>query len=196
LFESSISVIAPLFKRFKGKGVGVVLFRGASGAFAINFIGIGIAFGIQLLLARVLGAKSYGDYTFAMTWMNLLAVASKLGFDTTSLRFVAEYNGTEKWALLLGFIRRTNQIVLISSIFAGAGLAGVVWLIQNRIESELAAALWVVCPLISLFVLLFIRVSILRALKHIIRAQSLLRIIRPGLFAGAIFFFIIFSEKG
>ena len=97
------------WRKLKGEGVGAVLFRGASSAFLIRILGVFVGFLTQIILARIIGAEGYGNFIYAITWMGVLATVTKLGFDSSSLRFVSEYNATEKWELFKGFIRRSRK---------------------------------------------------------------------------------------
>lgn len=46
------------------KNIASVIFSNSSSAFIIKVIGTGIAFIVQIILARVLGADQYGAYIY------------------------------------------------------------------------------------------------------------------------------------
>lgn len=178
-------------KRLQGTGVGAVLLRGASGAFIVRVIGVGLMFVTHMILARALGASSYGNFVYAMTWLTILSLFGILGLDNASLRFVAEYNGTRKWGMLKGFVERSGQFSLVMSVFVALSAAGVLWLIRDKIELELATSLWVAFMILPLYSLLEIRVAGLRALKHVAKSQFAGQILRPFVFLcglGVIYF--------
>jgi O-antigen/teichoic acid export membrane protein len=137
-------------------------------------------FSAHVVLARIMGASSYGNFAYALTWLNILVLFGKLGLDTASLRFVAEYNGTGKWGLMKGFLRRSIQFALAASALVSVSTAMVIWFIQDRLNAELAAALWLVCLILPLYSLLLVRSAALRSLKKVIKAQSGIKIVRPA----------------
>ena len=57
-------------------------------ALVFRLIGLGLIFVLQIVLARLMGPKNYGDYTVIITAVNLLLVVSMFGFDSSILRFV------------------------------------------------------------------------------------------------------------
>ncbi|MCB7128090.1 MAG: flippase [Candidatus Brocadiales bacterium] len=181
-------------QRFQGEDVGAVLARGASGAFVVRVLGAGSALGVQILLARLLGATSYGDYIYAITWMNFLALFSRLGLDSACLRFVAAYHGLEKWSLLRGLLQRSQQIALVSSVLTALAAGGVVWLIGDSLRPELRAVFWVAWLLVPARVLLEIYFSSLWALKRVVLAQVLREVFRPLLLACGVY--LIFEVLG
>ena len=66
--------------------------------FAFKVVSIVLAFGTSLLLVRLLGAKEYGVYTYAVFWASLLSVPAVIGLDTLFVREVAQYK-EESWSL-------------------------------------------------------------------------------------------------
>ena len=129
--------IGVLLERITGKGVGAVLVRGASAAFVVQVIGAGISLLAQIFIARVLGANSYGEYIYVITWLNILLLLGKIGFDQSTLRFVASYRGLEKWGLLRGFLRRSQQLSLLFSLATSFIAICITWLLKNQIENKL-----------------------------------------------------------
>jgi O-antigen/teichoic acid export membrane protein len=87
----------------------------------------------QVVLARALGIDEFGRYTYAFTWVVVLALPTKLGFDTASIRFVSRYLATGDWARLKGYLRQSGIYVGLS----GLVVATVCWLGADRMESLL-----------------------------------------------------------
>ena len=184
--SATFPIAAPYIKRLEGDGVGATLVRGAGGAFIVNVIGTGLMFATHVVLARTMGAASYGNFAYAVTWLNILVLFGKLGLDTASLRFIAEYNGTEKWGLMKGFVQRSSQISLAASVVVALTTAAVIWTVRDKIEIELATALWVACLILPLQSLLVVRSASLRGLKKVVKAQSAQRIVRPAILIMAV----------
>jgi O-antigen/teichoic acid export membrane protein len=169
----------PYLKKITGPGIAAVLARGASGAFIVRIIGTGLMFVSHMIMARLLGSASYGNFAYAMTWLSVLALVGNLGLDNASLRFVAEYNGTQKWNLMKGFLRRSIQISSGVSLFLGLTVAGIIWILHGRLAPELANCLWVMCIILPFFTLLGIKEACLRALKYIALSQFAGQVLRP-----------------
>ena len=57
-----------------------ILARGVGIGVALLAAGAGLAYVMQLCLARWLGATAYGTYTYVIAWSGLLAIAAGMGF--------------------------------------------------------------------------------------------------------------------
>jgi len=88
----------------------------SAGTFVARSAGMAISFLVQVILARLLGSRSYGDYAYVLTWATTLIFLGRFGFEIASVRFVADYKAQENWELLKGYLRRSTQIVLIFSV--------------------------------------------------------------------------------
>ena len=89
---------------------------GGATAFAIFIASAGVTAGSQLLIARLIGAETYGVYAYVIAWMTILAYLSALGFDIALLRFVSVYQTTGAWSLVRGVIQYAERRVLAVSI--------------------------------------------------------------------------------
>jgi len=89
-----------------------------------NFIGVGsigllatcIGLLSSVILARLLGPRGFGQYTFIMALVPLLAIPIIAGIPPLLIREVAKYSHARQFGLLQGVIRRANQWVVIFSI--------------------------------------------------------------------------------
>ena len=177
--------------RLQGSGNGAVLARGALGAFIVKITGAGILFGLHVLLARLLGVTQYGIYVYAITWINILAILCLLGYHTSLVRFIAEYNAKQQWAKLRGILRRSSQAVLAFSIFVGIIAVAIIFFLRHRVSTELATAFYIGFALLPVFSLCRLREAALQALKCVVQSELLLRVIRPlllGLIVAGLFF--------
>ena len=160
-----------------------ILARGAIGSFVAKILGAAIAFGLHILLARLLGVTQYGIYIYALTWVNILVIASLLGLNISLVRFIAAYKTQEKWGLLRGIVHRSTQCVFVFSLLIG-GIAGiVVWFLRSRIGQDQAATFGVALILLPVLALVRLREAGLRALKRVVLSSLPDRIIRPLLLA-------------
>jgi O-antigen/teichoic acid export membrane protein len=178
--ESAVSVLLALLR---GKGIGAVLARGAGYALVIRVASSGVAFGTQIVLARVLGTESFGIYAYVTTWMLLLTLAAMLGLHTATLRFVSEYRGLQEWGLLRGYVQRSQQLTLLTSSAIGLGVAVSVHALRDRLGAELTLAFELACLTIPVFALLHVQSAVLRGLKRIVASLVPVEVVRPVLIA-------------
>ena len=102
----------------------VGLLRGAGVVLVIQVAGAGLAYLLQVLLARLLGASGYGIYASAFVWVGFVALLAGLGFPAASIRFLPVYRARGDWARIRGFLRSTSRITFASAI--AVALVGVV----------------------------------------------------------------------
>ncbi len=103
---------APTEDRLGRRGLLAILARLAT---------VGLAFLLQLTLARHLSPSGYGEFAFAISWVNLLVGFSMLGLDRASLRYPAEYLACGDVPRLRGFLRRSSQLGLLGSVTVAIG---------------------------------------------------------------------------
>lgn len=95
-------------------------------ALAIRVLSAGLVFGLQVLLARLMPAESYGGYVTVWTWMLALGSFAALGFAESSVRFLPRYHLRGRRAALDAYWRFGFAVVLGTSLvggLVGAGLA-------------------------------------------------------------------------
>ena len=148
-----------------------LLIRGAAGSFVVKFMGAGLTFAAQIVVARFLGAESFGNYIYVLTWVNVLLLLGKLGFDMACVKYVAVYHGQKNWALLRGFLRYSTKLTLTASILVGFCLSGVVWVLKPNISKELFYTFLIGSILLPVFSTLQVREAGLRGLKKVVQAQ-------------------------
>jgi len=105
-----------MIKRFmlKDAHLGEVL-RGAALAFVLRGFGAGLAFMLNAMIARMLGAEGAGLYFLALSVTMIAAVIARLGLDNALLRFVAVHASKEEWGLVKGVFALGMRMALISS---------------------------------------------------------------------------------
>lgn len=162
--------------------------RGGGSAYLLRVGGTGLALGVQILLARVLGLEGYGYYVYAITLTGFLALGGKFGQETALQRFISEYKTKQLWESLRGFMRYSNLVTLVSSVFLAVFLAGVVLVLARRLEPGLLETLLVASLLLPVHVLLQVKLAVLRAFKKIKQALIPQEILRPVLLATGVLF--------
>lgn len=173
-------------QRLARSDLGDTLLRGALGVFTINAAGAALAFGTQVLLARVMGAGHFGVYVYVLSWVTILVLVGKMGMDEALLRFVAAYTARKEWDALSGVLRFVALLVLTASILLGGAGAIAVWILEERLSSELAWTLWIGFALLPVMALTYLRQAALRALGRAASALMPDQILRPLLLAGLV----------
>lgn len=148
-----------------------MLGRGAATSLVIRSTGALLGFAANLLLARLLGVTQYGVYVYALSWINVLLVIALLGLPTALIRFVAAYRAQGQMALLRGLLRRSFQIVLLSSVFISVAGAFVVWASHIDVGAGGTVTFVLAFALLPALALLQLSAGALRGLKRIAWAQ-------------------------
>jgi len=162
--------------------------RSSMTAFAIFFVGSGLTYISQIVIARIVGATSYGYYTYVLAWMTLLAYVSAFGFDVALLRFVSVYRAQNNTGLLLGIVRYAERWVVLAGGLLVAGGIAIVLAWRQQIEPELELTFLVGLPLIPILALAWIRCAILRAHGRVILPLVASLIVRDGILIGLAIF--------
>ncbi|MCK4824009.1 oligosaccharide flippase family protein, partial [bacterium] len=93
--------------------------RGGGIAFAGNVVDKGLRFPLEILLARVLGAGSYGSYSLGYGLAMIGSKLSMYGLTSGIVRFVALYKGTGDIKRVKGTLSSAFVISTLSSIAVG-----------------------------------------------------------------------------
>ena len=83
-------------KAFKDKDFSELI-KGSGISFILRFGGLIVGYLLTLVIAKLFGANGLGDYVLAITVLRLFTLLSKIGLDTTSIRFIASFASKEKW---------------------------------------------------------------------------------------------------
>ena len=159
------------------------LLRGVAGSLALTVANAGLTFLNGILLARVLGAESYGVYSTAIALVLVISLPLTLGFDRLLVRELPAAAVRGDWASARGLIRRAFQAVMLTSVLVTLAVALVVWLLRDRIGTEVATVIIVALVLVPVLSFSSLRRSLGLGLQQIVTAQLPEAVIRPGLFA-------------
>ncbi|MEZ4698719.1 MAG: oligosaccharide flippase family protein [Rhodothermales bacterium] len=173
--------------RIRSKGLVAQLVRGSSGGFVARIASAGVAFLSTGVLTNHLG-PAYGDYSYALAWLTVLATVGRLGFNKSAIRYLAAYRGQEDWARIRGFMvfcRRTTYLISCGATLLGASI---LWLFWDPISAYYGGDTFLktmMLALLSLPLLSYLQVSegVLDGFKRVAQSQVPLRIARPGLIA-------------
>lgn len=154
--------------------------RGSVAAFVVFVAGIGLTYCSQLIVARVIGADSYGVYAYVFAWMTVLAYVAALGLDTSLLRYVPMYQARGEWSFLRGIVRYAQRRVIAFG-FAIGGIGTTFMAVRYpELPSELAHTFLLGFLLVPIWALLWVRGSVVRGLGFVVTALAPDRVVRDG----------------
>ena len=161
------------------------LLRGFSGSLGLKMFHLGVGFLSTWLMARALGLKPLGVYTYVISWMQLLVVFAQLGLNVLAVREVSKALHREDWGYLKGFSRFANRSVFISSLL----LAAIGWVIvhvaySGGTQPEMTRYFLIAFAIVPFLALARIRQSTLRGLQKVIQGQIPELFVRPILMVG------------
>jgi O-antigen/teichoic acid export membrane protein len=142
--------------------------------------GAGLTSLAQLLIARLVGATSYGVYSYALAWSTFLAYLATLGFNVSLLRFVPEYRAAGRLDLARGVIIFALRWSLLAAILTGWGGAGLVYL-WGDLDPELRATMLLGMAAVPLITAYALGATVVRAFGGVVSALLPERIVRDGL---------------
>jgi O-antigen/teichoic acid export membrane protein len=114
--KTGVSSLSKLLDRLRNPSEWLSLFQSVSTTFLIQVGGFGLAYLVNVLLARWLGVDSYGNYVLVYNWGFLISIFGSLGFTSSILRFVPQYRSSGSAADLRGVIRFSALITLSVNI--------------------------------------------------------------------------------
>ena len=160
-----------LLGRARWGSLRTTLVRGAAGTFALKVVATGLSFLMSFLLARLLGAFSYGAYAYAITWVDLLSAPALLGSGNLLIREMAAYKVRLEWHLMRGLLRWANVVTLLTSLGLALLAAGGAWILTDDSESQMISTIWVALLMIPLLALIHVRQAALQGLQHVVVGQ-------------------------
>src|SRR5882724_5362690 len=157
------------------------ILRGTIISVAMQVAEAATKFGLNLLLARLLGGSGVGLFYLAFTVTTLGAVAGRLGLDRSLLRHIAANIAIENYAGARGAVVKGLAITLLVStatsliLFAVAPLLAVYAFAEPALVNPLRIMTIAIIPLALLTVIS----SMLRALRQIFSSQLILSVMWP-----------------
>jgi len=160
-------MIRSLIARLDGHMLEVI--KGSAQSFVVRIIGAALGFAVSVLVARLLGVEGAGVYFFALSVAAIGSAFGKLGFDFTSVRFIAALASKNDWGAIRGIYSSINKAVFIGSIFVGATLCAFAgWISEEGLHKpELTVPLIFVGICVVPMSLLLVQANALRGLKKI-----------------------------
>ncbi|TIO47177.1 MAG: exopolysaccharide biosynthesis protein [Mesorhizobium sp.] len=160
--------------------VGRGLLHASIFALLVYIGGAGLSSMAQLGIARLVGATSYGTYSYALAWSTVLATLSTLGFNMSLLRFVPEYRAAGRWDLARGVITFALLWSLSAAMLAGLTGASLV-AFSGENHQELQRAMLLAMAAVPLMTACMLGASLIRAFGGVVSALLPERVARDGL---------------
>lgn len=151
------------------EGLNSYLTKAFGGTFIVYSTGVALAFLAQLVLTRLLGAASYGEYYFVLAWVMVLLVFAKSGADNALLRFVPAYIARKEWGLARGFVHWSLKRILATSAVAIAVLVTFVNVLNEPLGADVDT-FYVGAAIVPVLAYVYIRAALLKSLKHVVLA--------------------------
>ena len=81
----------------------------------LRMLGVGLLFGLHVLLGNVLGPEQYGLYSFALSIAGVLLTVGGLGLPKALLRYIGQYKEQGRRSELKGALRQLPVLALLSA---------------------------------------------------------------------------------
>lgn len=148
-------------------------------AFVIRVISAAIAFVSQIILARFMGEFEYGIFVFTWVFVIIFGNLSCLGFHTTIIRYLPQYQSLNQFAEIRGLTLTARVFAMF--VATTVGLTGLFWLrfFGETVESYYIAPLYLACFCLPMIALGDILEGTARANSWAINALTPTYIIRP-----------------
>lgn len=158
----------------------------AIAAFGLRFSGLGLQFLGSIVIARHLGAESFGAYIFAFTCANLAGTCLTLGMAELSVREVplfVEYR--DGWSL------RRYLKVLVATMAAMSGVVALGFFLLEQLDILVLEPGWVLVTSFALsHALVLAAEKNMAGLQYIVSSKLCDSLLRPGLYVGSVLAFL------
>ena len=169
-----------------GSSLRAQMVRGTGGTLGLKAVNSGLMLLISLVLARSLGAKGYGAYAYAISWVSLLAIPASMGLNTLLTREVARSQTAKDWRALKGVLGWSDRIVLAASLVLAVAMAAAIWWRQASLDPTVADCLWASIALLPCMAILQLRGGSTRGLGEVVAAQLPLMVVLPASFLAVV----------
>jgi O-antigen/teichoic acid export membrane protein len=164
------------------------LVRGASAAFAVKVLAAGVAFALNIVIARELGAAASGLYFLSLTVTTIAAVIGRIGLDRAVLRYTAASAATDDWSAVNGVVSRALSLALLWSSLTAVTTFLLAPIIAVRLFNEPALVeplRWMALSILPLS-LYTIYSQALKGLKRVADAMAIQGLWTPAVTLGGI----------
>jgi O-antigen/teichoic acid export membrane protein len=125
--------------------------RVAGTAFLIRVGSAGLAYLVQVLLARWMGSFEFGIYIYVWTWVLVIGGFVDLGLASATQRFIPDYTERKAFALLRGFLSGSRWIAFGVATLASIAGAGLVHLLRPWLDDYTIVPLYLACLMLPIY---------------------------------------------
>ncbi|MDE8652279.1 polysaccharide biosynthesis C-terminal domain-containing protein [Novosphingobium album (ex Liu et al. 2023)] len=141
------------------------------GVAALKFGSLPVTLLTSVFLARTLGARDFGDYSYYLSLAKILAIPLGMGLLQLVLRETASAISSQDWNLLHGVFRRSTQWYLFASAILFLAGAGYLIFFAGEKTTKLILTAACVLSLASLIGLIAILAGVLQGMRKPFAAQ-------------------------
>lgn len=167
-----------------GRGLRGQLLRAGAGSILVKILATALGLGVAVILARNLGAKGYGIYTYVFALISLLAIPAQFGLPSLVVRETARAQARGQWDLMRGLWRWSNQAAGALSLALVVLAGGVGWIWQDRFSHTELMTFTAGLLLVPLIALGNLRGAALRGLRKVVIGQLPEHVLRPASLIG------------
>src|SRR4030095_3410000 len=150
--------------------------------FCIQAFSLIASLAISLIITNLLGAAAYGAFSYAFSWVNLLAVFSCMGFEQLALKELPAYRVQNRKDLMSGYFRYATKKVLLISVSVSVILFLLSWMLDQPADKLLRTGLWIAIPVLPFIALINLRFAWLRGFEFNSLSQFPDKVLRPLFF--------------
>lgn len=144
-------------------------------------LGLGLNFLSQIIITRNLGPFEYGKYYYVISWIFVLIVPVKFGFDHVIIRYYSKYVESNNNRSLRGLVIMSKNLVLLNSLIIILLASIIIYLNKEIFHGDLLYSFMIGFLCLPLLGLLYIRQAILRSAHFFISSLLSESIILPFL---------------
>lgn len=163
--------------------------------FSVKIIGALITFSLQVYIARLLGPKQFGTYSYVFSWILILSLFSSFGFEHLQVRYTASYKAKEQINKLLSLIRAGHLFVFSLGIFVAFLTTIIVYIIGEDVSKSVSATFLWGALIIPILAIINSNNGILRGLKKQLYVSVLFEVLRPLLLLISVFILVQYISE-
>ena len=154
---------------------------GSAVAFVMKALAAVAVFGLNVVVARQLGASQAGLFFLSFTFVVIASGFSRLGLDDTFVRFIASFRASDDW----GHIRGLHRTALLWAVLTSLAVSILLYLaaqpMSERLfnEPELADVLRAMAFAIPLVTVYTLQAKALQGLKRVSESLAVLSVLTP-----------------
>jgi O-antigen/teichoic acid export membrane protein len=154
----------------------------AIGTLGVKVLMVVLSLTINIVLARTVGTKGFGIYTYALAWATILQILADIGMIGLITRQTAVYAAKLQWDYLNGLLKWSGSLVL--KIATGISLVAIatVLLLEPKLGIETSRSLAIAFLAIPYCALTTQRQAATRGLQHAVLGQIPEFVLQPLLF--------------